>query len=1414
MYLRPLLIAAFVAGLLGVPACGQEVSWSPPAVYAERLQPLLTPAEPLLKVTPTANEKDRDGVVVLDEELQTVTADGRRVVVEHFAGLAITDAGAETLGRQERYFQKSRHRVHLTMARTIQPDGRVQEVKRETIFTQTPQRDADEALYDDGAEVVVIFPNVKPGCMVEWITVTEETKGRIPGEYTAFQELALGWPIRKLVRRLEMPDALAARLKVTPLGGGVPQPVRVSEKGYTSWKWERSGVPALHWETGRPPLDQKGPGIFLTTLPDWNAFLRWYVPLATPRMVLNDRLKALADEWTKDAKSPREIAERINARVANDVRYVGLEFDDCDLEPHQAAEVWEHQYGDCKDKASLLCALLRHKGLTAHMALVNTAHAGRVERRSPDFRHFNHAICVALLPDGPLFIDPTVSGAPAGMLPPGDIDRDVLLVKEPEQWLRTPSARAGSYNVDVEMEMAPDGGLSGWLTLRATGYISVIFSEYERTGTKDQLRARMGRIAEGRFPGARVVDLAPSKRDTAGSVYEARAYFTVPGTGAPALRFPYTASMLPDAGETAERQTDLMTWLEDQGTASTITLPPGFRAELPRPLTLDSPYVSMRAAWEKTEKGVKATLEYKPKVARIPAGDCAAFDRSTSTLRAWLSKQPALVLDGKPRPAAPEGKEELEMPVMPSGEGQLALVEEKYPEEGNLGLRRKALEKAITLFPDDAATRFNGTVQLAWVDIREQKYDAALACLKGPLETGKTLVPAENYGLAEYAAAYSLRMTGKTVESLSILDRLAVDTALSPYRRAWSQNQRAMMLKGSDREKSLAALREGLTLPSGAESELLLLLADLLITGEDGSAFAKELHAWLEKEPGNESAVLVALAKMAGDWVQSEPARAGALVDVLSTAAEGKPPGAEFTQALAAARSTQALTGVSAEIAPLLQAFLAEHPELVPEEEIPANLTSVTEYETKMAEVMNVDTIGASSVAWMLEFMRRFPTNPGFASALQKAASLQNVREDRAGEERAGALLRQLLMLTDRLPKGSAVYLESRYVRAKVLARTGKREEAIALFKTLAANEVLSVGFRCQALYLAGDLAVAMEDAATALELWTGGGELTQAYSSADCLFKATLLLLETGKAGDVWPLLEQLRALPPEVLEKCSLGGHLNPFLKYTENRAEAEAWWAASANWWPRWRALEKKLGVDEGTGKLVVPAIASTENLGTEIATAEKNGNHRERTRLLGFLAHAARWSPEMAVEITGLGPVASQFGLTGKLLEYFRMSEAVCTSAPVSDPVLARKILFNHIVSVSSQAKSPEVLKIAEKFRAIPAEPDGLTGAGARLRSMAAIQTKKEREESLVELKMVLEKNVLPEDRHLNVRCLADLYAAMDRQQEEVELLARSLEEEDVKKSASFNAFTTRLEKLRKKSAEKSGETKPSEAQSAP
>src|SRR5437868_9894168 len=88
--------------------------------------------------------------------------------------------------------------------------------------------------------------------------------------------------------------------------------------------------------------------------------------------------------------------------VQHDVRYVAIELGIGGWQPHTAADVFSHHYGDCKDKATLLSSMLKQVGIESFYVVIN-AERGSVTPQSPaSVGAFNHAVlAIQLLPGTP-----------------------------------------------------------------------------------------------------------------------------------------------------------------------------------------------------------------------------------------------------------------------------------------------------------------------------------------------------------------------------------------------------------------------------------------------------------------------------------------------------------------------------------------------------------------------------------------------------------------------------------------------------------------------------------------------------------------------------------------------------------------------------------------------------------------------------------------------------------------------------------------------------------------------------------------------------------------------------------------------------------------------------------------------------
>ncbi len=642
------IVAAIVIPIPFCTAVGEEVSRQAPSIFTEAVLPLLTPVDEVLKSPSQVTVGSAsDCIVLLNEEVQFFDAKGNRYTVHHYVSKALTDAGAKAIAEDTWGYRKANQKICLVQAQTILPDGKRLPVAPNASILQSPQRQADNSVYSGSGELRLVFPNVKPGSITESIVVISESEFRIPGEFTAGKWFAWGWPIQTLRYVIEMPAPMADRLKITPVGGNIPEPQKKNLAGdRVRLIWSGKDIPARPNEISSPPTDQVGPVLYLTTLPDWDAFVKWYYPLVEERSMISETLAREVDEWTKDAKNRAEVLDILTTKVAREVRYLSLAFGTADIQPYDCSAVWANQYGDCKDKATLLRAMLRHKGIDASLVLLNTENVGRIERRSPDYRQFDHAIlAVYLEPGRPIFCDPTIAYAKAGLISPGDADRDGLLIgSKGAEWVRTPAQSAGEFSYEFDMKLSSSGELSGWMTKNSGGYYGAVNAHVFARLDNDGLRSRANDLIQAFFKGAEIIDVTKSSLENWDGRHQLKTYFIVPSANDHSRRehrvsFPQASLLFNDLGSDKRRQTSFHLWPDTVKVIARISLPEGLQPiELPRLLQIRSEVFDITASWEFLDHQCIARLELRVKESFISPDKFQALFNSHLSLHAWLDR--------------------------------------------------------------------------------------------------------------------------------------------------------------------------------------------------------------------------------------------------------------------------------------------------------------------------------------------------------------------------------------------------------------------------------------------------------------------------------------------------------------------------------------------------------------------------------------------------------------------------------------------------------------------------------------------------------------------------------------------------------------------------------------------------------
>ena len=176
----------------------------------------------------------------------------------------------------------------------------------------------------------------------------------------------------------------------------------------------------------------------------WNDIGVWYSGLTASSRIPSPALQQKVSELTSGISDPVAQMKAITSYMQRNIRYVAIEIGIGGLQPHPAADVFAHQYGDCKDKATLLSAMLKQIAIDSYYVVIDTDR-GMVNPKFPSLGSFNHVILAIRLPDSAsdaglyatlhhpklgrlLFFDPTNPYVPLGYIPPYLQDNYALLV--------------------------------------------------------------------------------------------------------------------------------------------------------------------------------------------------------------------------------------------------------------------------------------------------------------------------------------------------------------------------------------------------------------------------------------------------------------------------------------------------------------------------------------------------------------------------------------------------------------------------------------------------------------------------------------------------------------------------------------------------------------------------------------------------------------------------------------------------------------------------------------------------------------------------------------------------------------------------------------------------------------------------
>ncbi|HTZ74518.1 MAG TPA: DUF3857 and transglutaminase domain-containing protein, partial [Candidatus Aquilonibacter sp.] len=375
-------------------------------------------------------DKETNAVILLDETQTTVHDNGEIDTLHRIAVRLLRPEAHVDFDSLELPFDKET-KISYMKAWTITSNGHELAVGDKDAVVRQYLYDVE---YDDVKYRTIQIPEANAGNVVglEWVQ-----RGR-PYIFEDDWEFQHELPVRTARLILQVPPGW----EFTTNWFNYPEQ-KPAASGSTQYTWEVKDLPAIETEPEMPawrtlagwmglkyfPQD---PAMRSKTNGSWRDMGVWYSNLTQSRRTPSPQIQQKVADLIAGISDPLAKMRAITEYMQKNIRYFAVEIGIGGYQPHPAAEVFAHQFGDCKDKATLLSSMLSVIGVDSYYVIVHTER-GVVVPSYPSM-DFDHVILAIRLPDNVqsnalysivndpklgrlLIFDPTNEQVPLGYIP-------------------------------------------------------------------------------------------------------------------------------------------------------------------------------------------------------------------------------------------------------------------------------------------------------------------------------------------------------------------------------------------------------------------------------------------------------------------------------------------------------------------------------------------------------------------------------------------------------------------------------------------------------------------------------------------------------------------------------------------------------------------------------------------------------------------------------------------------------------------------------------------------------------------------------------------------------------------------------------------------------------------------------------
>jgi tetratricopeptide (TPR) repeat protein len=329
-----------------------------------------------------------------------------------------SEAGVQQWGQLQEGYNSANERVEIPYVRVLKEDGTVVKAGDDAVQDLSAPLEREAPVYTDYRQKHITVPGLRPGEVLEYDMVTVIHTPLAAGQFWAEYEFDKSNIDLDETLEVDVPAGRTLKVKCKP---GM-DPKITEDNGRRIYHWSSSHLEREDDDKAKDKdkkkkkhhADDDRPDVQLTTFESWEQIGRWYASLEKDRRAPTTDVRAKAQDLTKGLNTDLAKTEALYDFVAKNFRYVSLSLGVGRYQPHAATDVLHDQYGDCKDKHTLLASLLEAEGLHADSVLINSSR--KLDPDVPSPSQFDHVITMLPMGKEEVWMDTTSEVAPFRLL--------------------------------------------------------------------------------------------------------------------------------------------------------------------------------------------------------------------------------------------------------------------------------------------------------------------------------------------------------------------------------------------------------------------------------------------------------------------------------------------------------------------------------------------------------------------------------------------------------------------------------------------------------------------------------------------------------------------------------------------------------------------------------------------------------------------------------------------------------------------------------------------------------------------------------------------------------------------------------------------------------------------------------------